>query len=367
MLNKIARYTKAMAEDFPFWSKVKDSPLQTTAIEFLNIFGFKLDDAESLIQYMFKQNYINTADTEYIHYVYKSIIPVSLESSDIIYLKNDGVLLDRCRSFEEFYVSLNDNIYDHINKQDPYIIDTKTSSIYMSKEYPNLTCVVNNEKSFRLKTRRQAVWNMFDELGDLVSLKRLPNEDNVSYKARIKDVFVHPPSSTKTGLLNSLARELGLRKTYKWEHPSFDYVIRDKNVLVDTISLILSNGTTQTPEVLINDDGDIFIEGINGFVGDLYISYATGFSVHDVNDIDDYFIKMFYYDNSNTANMYFNKKIRQLRKNRLDNFTWDQTYEQKQNKKVMKSKCDASTDGFLKYNNLSVEDVIEKVRREVGI
>jgi len=49
-----------------------------------------------------------------------------------------------------------------------------------------------------------------DNLGLLLDLPRLPEEDNASYRARIEGVFARPGSSTYSGLANAIGRELGL-------------------------------------------------------------------------------------------------------------------------------------------------------------
>jgi len=54
------------------------------------------------------------------------------------------------------------------------------------------------------------VWNAFDELGSLVSLDRIVGEKNKAYKKRILDVHENPGSSTYQGLINAVARELGV-------------------------------------------------------------------------------------------------------------------------------------------------------------
>lgn len=54
------------------------------------------------------------------------------------------------------------------------------------------------------------VFNEFDYFGTLLGLKRLPEERNREYKTRLLDVFTHRASSTYTGLVNGITRELGL-------------------------------------------------------------------------------------------------------------------------------------------------------------
>lgn len=57
-----------------------------------------------------------------------------------------------------------------------------------------------------------AIWNVIDEHGLLVDLDRLPNESNIDFTNRIKDVFINPGSSNFYGLVNGATRELGLDK-----------------------------------------------------------------------------------------------------------------------------------------------------------
>lgn len=51
--------------------------------------------------------------------------------------------------------------------------------------------------------------NQLDYAGDLVSLKRLPGETNVSYRDRLYDVLVHRPGPDYSGMQNAIARDLG--------------------------------------------------------------------------------------------------------------------------------------------------------------
>ena len=52
--------------------------------------------------------------------------------------------------------------------------------------------------------------NQFDELGDLVSLPRLPQETNWEYRRRIKDSLVHYANSSYQGMVYGITHELGL-------------------------------------------------------------------------------------------------------------------------------------------------------------
>lgn len=58
----------------------------------------------------------------------------------------------------------------------------------------------------------RALWNVFDEHGLLVDLKRLPSESNQDYKDRIKDILRSPAGASYRGVVNGGCRELGLEK-----------------------------------------------------------------------------------------------------------------------------------------------------------
>lgn len=59
---------------------------------------------------------------------------------------------------------------------------------------------------------RHNIYNTFDDFGALHGVDRLTvlDESNISYRDRIKDVFIHPADSNLIGLHNSIARNLNL-------------------------------------------------------------------------------------------------------------------------------------------------------------
>ena len=57
-------------------------------------------------------------------------------------------------------------------------------------------------------------FNIFDEFGSRVALKRLYLEDNSNYKKRILDVYQNPPSVDLNGLKLTLRRELDIWRAY---------------------------------------------------------------------------------------------------------------------------------------------------------
>jgi hypothetical protein len=59
------------------------------------------------------------------------------------------------------------------------------------------------------KPEVRSIVNNFDYHGDLIGLKRITGEDNVSYRSRLLDVAVHPGGPLYEGVVNGIARDLG--------------------------------------------------------------------------------------------------------------------------------------------------------------
>lgn len=53
-------------------------------------------------------------------------------------------------------------------------------------------------------------FNQFDEFGDILSIKRAKNEDNVSFKRRLQNAASYLSNCSYRGLINGITRELGL-------------------------------------------------------------------------------------------------------------------------------------------------------------
>ena len=53
-------------------------------------------------------------------------------------------------------------------------------------------------------------WNSLDEFGVTLGLARIKGETNTSYKARLLDVYTNKADSTRSGIINGIARELGV-------------------------------------------------------------------------------------------------------------------------------------------------------------
>jgi hypothetical protein len=360
-MTQIKEQTKKLINNLPFWTtsrQLKNSNLT----EFLNVFGTELQDAEELIDYIFNQLILSKADTNFISKIYKASIPVQLEEYYSQYIiKGNGVILSYCNSFDEFFVKTNSNIYETITHNHPYYIEIKTNTIYFLHKYEDLFIYID-DVPIKLNQYEYQVWNIFDELGSLLGIKRLTNESNESFKIRIKDVFVHIGGSNKEGLINTIGRELGLREYYKWIDTTKDYIIENKSILINSISIIYPNGHIEYPSIF-KDKNKLIIRNLKAKIKDVSISYIKNYSLHDLNNKKDIFSKQYYYNKNNTANLNLIKAAERLRKFCYNDFIWDQTFSQINPTKVLPSIYDASKEGFKKYNNMSPEEINNLLKR----
>ena len=75
------------------------------------------------------------------------------------------------------------------------------------------------------KLQYHKIWNVFDEHALFFNLERNLKEDNESLRERILDFGKNPGNSTREGLLNHIARELGISKKISGFIPSQTVII----------------------------------------------------------------------------------------------------------------------------------------------
>lgn len=280
-----SKYTEKIRAALPFWFQMKKKPNNSVGLDFLNVFGMQLDDIEKMLDYASRQYYIDTADIESADIVYKVHLP-SHYSMDLIYgVYSENDSLSVVNSLYEFFgienrINSITNAYDQNNI---CFIDKTNKTIFVrepygeSKDSPYGKIYVlyeNVTKEFALNIHH--VWNFFDEFGALLGCPRLKGEKNFQYKRRILDVFRNPANSTKKGLANGIGRELDLREFRLWEDRSKDFIIKDKMVIVDSITV----DDEKIHDPYITDEGYIAIKGDKLKFGiKCNVSYLSGFSI----------------------------------------------------------------------------------------
>lgn len=210
--------TQGMANKLPRWMKVRDKDSNFQQI--VNYAGArKLDDLHEKISAVIKNKFIGLADihTKYIAFKTKISNFEGFElkgNPDNYTFKYKGKYIPITLKEVEFATSKKELAY----------YNTKTKIVYFAQPYKhNITEDDNNLKVINKETKkeyylkkeliRHDIWNPFDEFAYLFDLKRLPEEDNKSFKERILDVNKNPGNSTKEGLRNHIARELGIDKS----------------------------------------------------------------------------------------------------------------------------------------------------------
>lgn len=213
----VSKFTRNFMSKLPSWMKMSKDPMSIGA-QFLDVFGVTFEDVETELNYMTRNFYIRTADTEMMDWIYK--VPLQMEQvvdgtgaydiQEVAIEQFDGSLV-------QAYHSRNiQNFYHREARLPNYWIDRHEGQLYLrlnwedieDREHPFQSVVINQAKHYDLIHHH--VWNPFDEFGLLVGLSRLHLETNEAYKERILDVFKNPGGVTRTGIINGLARELNI-------------------------------------------------------------------------------------------------------------------------------------------------------------
>lgn len=162
-----------------------------------SLVGQYLDDFNTKLDISNINSFISTADIDLPAWGY---VTYNVPAAALSFV-GDSVKLAKSSSLENFYYSkTTDYIYYH------NLLD---SQIITLRKYDLLT--IDNsvfvQEPFLL-------FNKFDEFGARVGLKRLNLEDNFSFKQRILDTYINPPSVSLDGFKKTLRRELDLWRAY---------------------------------------------------------------------------------------------------------------------------------------------------------
>ena len=204
----ISDSARSILRNFPTWMDLYEDSIEQATPEiatpisvggkFVNsLVGQYLDDFNTKLEISNINAFISTADIDTPAWGYVSYnVPAAALS-----FVGDSVRLAKASSLEDFYSSkTTDYIYYH------NLLD---SQIITLRKY-NLLTIDNSiyvQEPFLL-------FNKFDEFGARVGLKRLNLEDNFSFKQRILDTYVNPPSVSLDGFKKTLRRELDIWRAY---------------------------------------------------------------------------------------------------------------------------------------------------------
>lgn len=188
-----------MVRFLPQWMQMRQDA-SSVGQDFLEATGIHLDDVTDLLDGELSNWFINTANLAEVDLLYRFPIDTRITSDDTLEatwtLDDDNGTLTIQNRLRDFYA----------DTENPILLDFTTGLGYVRNPYD--TVIINSFSHMDLEAYH--VWNAFDEFGLLIGLPRLPLERNAEYKARLKDVFRHPPGAHHAGLQASAARELGL-------------------------------------------------------------------------------------------------------------------------------------------------------------
>lgn len=295
----ISEYLKQIQSKLPTWFKMRKDPT-TVGARFLNVMGFGLDDVKAILDYAYEQQFLPTTDLEQVDIVYKASIP-TLTSSMNLEFSSEYYQMQRAGTLERFLTSLQTDKLSHkeIFYDHPCYIDYERNLVYVRRPYDNnreypegkITMKVFNSEGKQidkalLKLNMHHIWNFFDEFGLLLDTPRLYGETNFEYKNRLYKVFQRPANSSKEGLYNGIARELGLIKELVWHDGGKDFIIRDARVKLNSIEV----DSEPYPEEMIEIDssGRTILAGEIGYQGEKRsISYIAGVTMHELHNKKD--------------------------------------------------------------------------------
>lgn len=300
MPNRFSEVTKKIQDKLPYWFTKMRTDETSVGAQFLNVFGLALEDVEYITNYAYDQTNIKDIDIEQISTVYKFFIPGSINKDYDIFINSVLHICTEVDNLQDFFIGLyNEETNSEVDFPDPFFVDYEKHVIYVrhaydvddNYEYGKLTVKISKNENIIfddiVKLELHPVWNFFDEFGLLLGLKRLRKESNYNFKNRILDVFRYKANSTKDGLINGIAMELGLRRHVTWTNGEYDYIIEDNGVIVNSIEIDgFSNISNMIRYDEINDN--IVIKGDIAFTGlTRDITYVYGFNLHELINKDD--------------------------------------------------------------------------------
>ena len=297
MSNRFADTTKVIQSRLPYWMKAPRTNNNSLAAQFMNVMGLAVDDINYVIDYAYAQTRIDKVDADQVDTVYKAYIPSGINPTYKISVQTDMFLLTPVDTIEEFFMATDtDKIHSEIQFPNPFFVDYDKHIIYVRKPYTINSKIgmrvtitdVNNISVLdeEIELVYSPVWNFFDEFGLLLCLPRLYKEGNLSYKNRILDVFIHPGNATRTGLMNGIARELGLRNIKWWDDGGEDYVIFDKMIVVNSIEV--DNIFIGFQNIFVNGNNNIVIRGNESFRNiKRSVTYISNLEMHSLSNDSD--------------------------------------------------------------------------------
>jgi hypothetical protein len=361
---RFAQYTEKIIKALPYWFKIKKKANESIGAKFLNITGLELDDVRYIIEYAYEQTKLESADLDFVDVVYKTIIPMELNSENITAVHSNTESLAKADSLAHFFgIGLQGIDYPELYCSNLYFVDTARNILYVRNRFDVDAVNPDGQIMFDIdgKTYAQSlslhhVWNFFDEFGLLLSCPRLYGERNREYKNRLLDVFENPAGAHKQGLLNGIARELDLRRKVQWLDGSVDLELDDPMIVLNSIKV--GDTLLDETQVYITEHNTVLIPGDPIFKGEAReVSYVVGIEMHQLHNKGDIklYNELFNVDSTATNLLkYYKDRIHSAAPIMWGDFKWNEAYWDISDKELsgiafLPALNDANIKGFTSY------------------
>lgn len=207
------KHTLNMMAMLPQWMKMaKDT--ESVGAKFLDAFGVELGEMERYLEETWNNFYIGTANLQRADYCYK----IPLSTRDVTDVEGEGLRVSLVVNGERLDCQPVSTLRNFFEAEDhAFMLDEEEGFLYIrSDEYYLAENIfhpfdaIDVSGALHFDYMLHHIWNIFDEFGMLLGVKRLPGERNEPFKNRILDVFKRPGGANKKGLQDGISRELGL-------------------------------------------------------------------------------------------------------------------------------------------------------------
>lgn len=363
---RFADHTQGILNALPSWFKMKTDPSKSQGADLLNLVGLQLDDIHFMLDYAYEQINLNTVDANLLDITYRAVLPIHHDVNKIERVFSGRRNLKIVHTLDEF----NAKHYDYhthrtLYQADVCLIDNQKNLIYTKHDYEAFDdaphgriCYEIDGNVYEQSLELHHVWTFLDELGMLISCKRLTGENNESYINRLKHAFRYPRGSHKDGLINGISNDLDLRKTIIWEDPTKPLILPHAMIAVNTIRC--EERLVPLEDISVLGDGRLVLRPYgDGFpIDSMAVSYVAGLEMHQLHNKNDKKLQSELLKVDNTATNLLNYYVDRIHAEApitWGHFKWGESSWDTAEKSVtglafIPGVWDSSIGGFKKYN-----------------
>lgn len=368
MTNDITKYTEIFIKKLPHWFSERKGNTNTNLVDLLEVMNLSLTELERILNYIETEINLIDANEDELNYVYKGFLPTSITKEDELTIVSENEILKLINTSKDFIKSSNESFkFIELSFDNPAYIDYSNNHIYVKTKNETIQILVSSDdkedETFEVNLNQHKIFNLFDEFGYYVGLKRNEDESNREYKKRLLNLFKIKPSSNGVGLCNALAVELGLVTELEWEDGSTDLIIKDTMIIYNLIKI--DDEYINKDNIKITTKGHIVLLGNKEFENiSRTVSYMSNIELHELNNLNDISMtnRMHNIDNEATE---FKKKLSTeinnnipllFAHNKVGVSRWDLGIVENTDKGSLGYSSDIATNDFLKFgvveNNL---------------